>query len=434
MCLPLAAQLPLVDDVTRLNADEVDRVFNVRSKEDVKKVLALAREHDKKVSVRGTRHSMGGHTIASYGYVIDMMKMNRVDFTPGPDAASSKCVVEPGAMWADLIRVLNQHGYSPRTMQSYSTFSVGGSISVNAHGITNDHCGAEAVLRFTLIKWNGEEVLCERGAEGEAGELSGLALGGYGMFGVMVEIELKCAPNTHLHLETMQCKTSDFTATYDAVLADPNQDIEIKLARLDILNLQATLTRIDAILTPINVIPTLIDAILTRMLNLQSVDLFVFRRSTPEGMRTISALDDKPRELGWLQQILYKWVMPSAKQLRYSIERSTGKAIDWSEQNERNLLMYESATTLARFYSPFYELNDTFVLQVPVDADSCHFNADSCHFDAALTLFSGLGTGVFCPPRGFHAMDRACQAGLRPDRKGSTSNRSTQHNHPLHLG
>ena len=45
------------------------------------------------------------------------------------------------------------------------------------------------------------------------------------------------------------------------------------------------------------------------------------------------------------------------------MERARGQAIDWGDQNERNLLMYESATPLARLYSPFYEVDDTFVLQ-----------------------------------------------------------------------
>ena len=38
------------------------------------------------------------------------------------------------------------------------------------------------------------------------GELFGLALGGYGMFGVMVDIELKIAENVHLFLETINCE------------------------------------------------------------------------------------------------------------------------------------------------------------------------------------------------------------------------------------
>ena len=50
---------------------------------------------------------------------------------------------------------------SPRTLQSYASFSVGGSVSVNAHGITNDYSMHECVESFTLIKHDGAEVFCQ---------------------------------------------------------------------------------------------------------------------------------------------------------------------------------------------------------------------------------------------------------------------------------
>ena len=53
----------MLDDVTRMNAKEVDRIFMVRTTEDVRHVLKLARISGKTVSMRGTKHSMGGHTI-----------------------------------------------------------------------------------------------------------------------------------------------------------------------------------------------------------------------------------------------------------------------------------------------------------------------------------------------------------------------------------
>ena len=53
----------MVDDVTQMNAKEVDRIFMVRTTEDVRHVLKLARINGKTVSMRGTKHSMGGHTI-----------------------------------------------------------------------------------------------------------------------------------------------------------------------------------------------------------------------------------------------------------------------------------------------------------------------------------------------------------------------------------
>jgi hypothetical protein len=273
---PLAGAPPTVDDVTRMNATAVERIFCVRQESDITRVLQLARQHGMKVSVRGTRHSMGGHTVIKGGYVIDCMKLNSHSFDP----VTGLLTTQPGAMWADLIKHLNQYGFSPRTMQSYSTFSVGGSLAVNAHGITTDFCGAESVEEFDLIKWDGEKVKCRRGADGEAGELFSLALGGYGMFGVMSRIVMKVNLNCQLSMDMIQTDAASFPRLYAHALDDPANDIEIKLARMDVTNPD-------------------------------HIDLFLFRRDNLPGMRTISRLEAEPREMGTQQQMLYKWIMPS---------------------------------------------------------------------------------------------------------------------------
>ena len=59
-----------VDDVSRMNATPVSRLFMVRNKEDVKHVLHLARTEGVPVSMRGTKHSMGGHTFSRRGYIL----------------------------------------------------------------------------------------------------------------------------------------------------------------------------------------------------------------------------------------------------------------------------------------------------------------------------------------------------------------------------
>ena len=96
----------------------------------------------------------GGHTIAKDGFVVDMAKLKHAVF----NEADSTVTVGPGIKWSELIVLLNGHGMSPKTLQSYASFSVGGSVSVNAHGITNDCCIHECVEAFTLIKWDGAEV------------------------------------------------------------------------------------------------------------------------------------------------------------------------------------------------------------------------------------------------------------------------------------
>ena len=160
-----------LDDVTRMNTTAVAGVIYVRSADDIKFALAKAKTAGRRVAVRGTKHSMGGQSMAEDSIVIDMTKMTKMHF----DSTSQTIVCECGCTWADLILYLNQFGMSPRTMQSYSTFSVGGTLAVNGHGITTDFSLSECVESFRLIKADGEDVTCSRG---EAAELFKLALGG----------------------------------------------------------------------------------------------------------------------------------------------------------------------------------------------------------------------------------------------------------------
>ena len=115
-----------VDDVTRMNRTAVGGIVYVRSADDIKHALARAREEGRRVAIRGTKHSMGGQCMAENSIVIDMTKMVRMNFDSDAETVSCEC----GCTWADLILYLNQFGMSPRTMQSYSTFSVGGTLAV----------------------------------------------------------------------------------------------------------------------------------------------------------------------------------------------------------------------------------------------------------------------------------------------------------------
>jgi FAD/FMN-containing dehydrogenase len=74
------------DDVTRMNATKVKRIFmvkydlftiaqaflKIRTEADIIDVLRLAKQNGLHVSIRGQKHTMGGQTIAPDGYVIDM--------------------------------------------------------------------------------------------------------------------------------------------------------------------------------------------------------------------------------------------------------------------------------------------------------------------------------------------------------------------------
>ena len=155
---PAPHRPPRADDVTRFDATVCERIVYPRCVQDVQRLFAEARAANCKIAMRGTQHSMGGQCVGGSlegkTYVLDF---SCLDFI-GYDCEKELVVCGPGATWADLIVHLNEYGKSPRTMQSYSTFSVGGTLAVNGHGVTTDHCVSESVVAMEIVLADGTQV------------------------------------------------------------------------------------------------------------------------------------------------------------------------------------------------------------------------------------------------------------------------------------
>jgi FAD/FMN-containing dehydrogenase len=109
------------------------------------------------------------------------------------DQESKILTVGSGAKWVQIIEFLDAQGFSVAIMQSNNSFSVGGSISVNCHGWQHDRPPiASSVNALRLMKADGKIVRCSRD---ENAELFSLVLGGYGLFGIILDVELRVVPN-----------------------------------------------------------------------------------------------------------------------------------------------------------------------------------------------------------------------------------------------
>jgi predicted SAM-dependent methyltransferase len=311
------------DDITKMNETSVANVFNVLSIEDVLHVINLAKNNNKKVIARGEMHSMGGHTIAKDGYVIDTHLMNHIlDF----DKKNNTVTVEPGILWCNLIYYLNLYGYSPEILQSYASFSIGGSISVNIHGITSDNTLSQSVIEIELIDHNADVIICNRN---QNSELFFLVIGGYGLFGIITKVKLRIVENTGLSLTTKTINASNFHDIYHKLLSD---EVGVKFARINILNMD-------------------------------DINLYLF---TKTDTKIKSNIDTNPKEMSKISQLLYKWILPdeNAQKVRYGLETKMGKPLDInSNQITRNELLYESAKSLSNLYSPLIDINKTHILQ-----------------------------------------------------------------------
>jgi FAD/FMN-containing dehydrogenase len=181
-----------VDDASRLNLTRVADIIPVdptNAEEQLRNLLERARNEQLKVAIAGARHSMGGHTIYPDGLVLDMLPFNRLTL----DRNRQILHAGAGARWREIVPYLDAQGYSVAVMQSNNDFSVGGSISVNCHGWQHGQPPiASTVESFRLMTADGIIHRCSRT---ENQELFGLALGGYGLFGVILDVDLRIVPN-----------------------------------------------------------------------------------------------------------------------------------------------------------------------------------------------------------------------------------------------
>ena len=210
------------DDVSRLNRTPVAEIVPVdpdpaAAERQLVALLQRAREGGLKVSIAGMRHSMGGHTIVPHGIVIDTLPFRGMKY----DAESELLHVQSGARWKDIIVYLDGLGRSVAVMQSDNTFSVGGSLSVNCHGWQFGKPPiASTVESFRLLKADGTIVRCGRQ---ENSELFSLALGGYGLFGVILDAELRTVPNERYQLEQFVVPVTEALETFEIkVRRNPN--------------------------------------------------------------------------------------------------------------------------------------------------------------------------------------------------------------------
>lgn len=221
-----------VDDASRLNETSVQEVWPIpadarEAEAQIAALLTRARTHGWKVSIAGARHSMGGHTIYPGGVVIDMLPFRQLEL----DEERNILRVQAGALWRDIIAFLDLRGRSVAVMQSNNSFSVGGSISVNCHGWQFGRGPiASTVESFRIMKADGTIARCSRE---ENRELFGLALGGYGLFGVILDAELRVVPNQRYRLEQHVVSAVEALSVFDSEVKD-QPGVQMVYARMNV--------------------------------------------------------------------------------------------------------------------------------------------------------------------------------------------------------
>jgi FAD/FMN-containing dehydrogenase len=218
-----------VDDASRLNQTrmQIVRVPNdlTTATGVLRNLLQQAKLRGQKVAIAGSRHTMGGQTIYPNGIALEMSGFNRMQLNP----ATRILTVQSGAKWSEVIPYLNQQGYSVAVMQSNNDFSVGGTMNANAHGWQHDRPPfASTVESFELMLADGRIVHCSRQ---QTRELFSLVLGGYGLFGIILEVNLRVVPNQLYSAERTVIPSRDYVETYRRAVTG---DVGMAYGRLSI--------------------------------------------------------------------------------------------------------------------------------------------------------------------------------------------------------
>jgi FAD/FMN-containing dehydrogenase len=220
------------DDLSRLNLCKVDSVADIAGDSaamvsQLRDLLVYARVNQLKVAVAGAKHSMGGHTIAPDGIRINMLPFSKLSL----DTASWILTAGSGALWSDIIPYLNRYGRAVHIMQSDNAFSVGGSVSVNCHGWQHNQPPiASSVLSFRLMRDDGKIVTCSRETNRD---LFSLVLGGYGLFGIILDVKLRTVPNELYTFHRMSFNSENYTEYYNQYV-NKNEKARMVYGRLNV--------------------------------------------------------------------------------------------------------------------------------------------------------------------------------------------------------
>jgi decaprenylphospho-beta-D-ribofuranose 2-oxidase len=200
-------------------------VETVREVEPLRSVLREAKQRRLKVSVAGSRHSQGGHTYTAGGVVLDMRGFNRVRAV---DPAAMTVTVESGATWDEVQRAIAPRGLAIKVMQSSNIFTVGGTLSANAHGRDIDVTQVvEVVESFRLLLADGTVVSVSRD---ENPELFSLVIGGYGLYGVILDATLRVTRDELYDQQAVSMDYREFPG-YFARRIQPDREVALMLAR-----------------------------------------------------------------------------------------------------------------------------------------------------------------------------------------------------------
>ena len=160
-------------------------IVRVENVDDIRKVIAIARDEGYELAVRSGGHSIAGYSTTNGGIVIDLRAMSKIDV----DASSRTAWIETGATALQVTETLAKHGlvigFGDAGSVGVGGITLGGGIGflVRKFGMTID-----SVIAAEVVTADGRHVRAD--AE-QHPDLFWAIRGGAGNFGVVTRLQFR---------------------------------------------------------------------------------------------------------------------------------------------------------------------------------------------------------------------------------------------------
>lgn len=187
--------------------------------------LKAAKAEGRPVALSAARHSMGGQSIPRDGHAITL----ETDFfEPDTENATYRC--SAGLRWDSAIRQMDAIGFGPKVMQSNNDFGIASTFCVNAHGWPAPYSAMGSTTRsFKMLLHDGALITCSRD---ENADLFNLTMGGYGLTGLITEMQVEMTPNARVLPRFENMAGPEFGLTFVKALKDPS--VQMGYGRLSV--------------------------------------------------------------------------------------------------------------------------------------------------------------------------------------------------------
>ncbi len=304
-----------LNDASGLSSTKIRKHIIVNRQSDQQLIALLRQElktaaaEKRPVVASAARHSMGGQSLADDGTAITLGRANME-----LDEKAGTVRVSAGMRWHQLIAALDPKGFSPAVMQSNSDFGIASTFCVNAHGwpVPYGPFGS-TVNAVRMMMYDGTILTC---SPSENADLFSLAMGGYGLFGILLDLELKVVKNRLMKPTLAKLSSGMFAKHFVSEVLDPK--VTMAYGRLDV----------------------------TRDRFFESA-LAVSYRAQPTPDEGLPKVDDWSL-MSYFSRKVYRAQIGSerAKRLRWTMETSVGPML-YSGIATRNTLMAEPVVNLA---------------------------------------------------------------------------------------